>query len=264
MKNVIRIENKDLEIKEWNGERVVTVYDISNLHNKEVKRINENFKNNKDRFKIGKDYFEITTEEMRQSDLTTALSKYSNHKVEKLFTERGYLKLTKTFNDELSWKIQDLLVESYFVVKNNLDKIELPKTYLEALKELVIKEEEKQRLLKENEYKQQLIEEQKPKVDFVDNVLISENVVTTTIIAKQYGMSARAFNKLLNELGVQYKVGGVWVLYSKYENKGYTKVITSLDNKGEARELTKWTQKGREFLYRLLRDNDIVPLNEEV
>lgn len=108
------------------------------------------------------------------------------------------------------------------------------------------------------------VEEQKPKIEFVDNVLISENVVTTTVIAKQYGMSARTFNKLLNELGIQYKVGGVWVLYSKYENKGYTKVITSLDNKGEARELTKWTQKGREFLYRLLRDNDIVPLNEEV
>ena len=264
MKNVIKIENKDLEVKEWNGKRVVTAKDIADLHERDVKRVVENFQNNKEKFELGKDYFEITKEEIRKSKFSESFSKYSKNSVEILYTERGYLKLTKTFNDELSWKIQDLLVESYFIVKNNLDKIELPKTYLEALKELVIKEEEKQRLLKENEYKQQLIEEQKPKVEFVDNVLVSENVVTTTIIAKQYGMSARAFNKLLNELGVQYKVGGVWVLYSKYENKGYTKVITSLDNKGEARELTKWTQKGREFLYRLLRDNDIVPLNEEV
>ena len=116
----------------------------------------------------------------------------------------------------------------------------------------------------ENKKQKELLEKQKPKVEFVDNVLVSENVVTTTIIAKQYGMSARTFNKLLNELEVQYKVGGVWVLYSKYENKGYTKVVTSLDNKGEPRELTKWTQKGREFLYYLLRDNDIVPINEEV
>lgn len=108
------------------------------------------------------------------------------------------------------------------------------------------------------------LEEQKPVIEFTDNVLSSENVVTTTVIAKQYGMSARKFNKLLNELGIQYKVGKVWVLYSKYENKGYTKVITQLDNNNEPRELTKWTQKGRKFLYEVLRNEDIVPINEEI
>lgn len=76
----------------------------------------------------------------------------------------------------------------------------------------------------ENEKLNITLEEQRPVIEFTDNVLLSENVVTTTVIAKQYGMSARKFNKLLNELGIQYKVGKVWVLYSKYENKGYTKV----------------------------------------
>ena len=147
----------------------------------------------------------------------------------------GYIHTTEEDNEE------DIMAKALIIAQRTIDRKN------ERIKELNSK-----------------VEEQKPKVEFVDNVLISENVVTTTIIAKQYGMSARTFNKLLNELGVQYKVGGVWVLYSKYENKGYTKVITSLDNKGEPRELTKWTQKGREFLYYLLRDNDIVPINEEI
>ena len=116
----------------------------------------------------------------------------------------------------------------------------------------------------ENEKLNDTLEEQRPVIEFTDNVLSSDNVVTTTVIAKQYGMSARKFNKLLNELGIQYKVGKVWVLYSKYENKGYTKVITQLDNNNEPRELTKWTQKGRKFLYEILRDEDIVPINEEI
>lgn len=116
----------------------------------------------------------------------------------------------------------------------------------------------------ENDKLNSTLEEQRPVIEFTDNVLSSDNVVTTTVIAKQYGMSARKFNKLLNKLGIQYKVGKVWVLYSKYENKGYTKVITQLDNNNEPRELTKWTQKGRKFLYEILRDEDIVPINEEI
>lgn len=120
------------------------------------------------------------------------------------------------------------------------------------------------RLKLENTEQKEIIIEQKPKVEFADNVLSSEKVVTITVIAKQYGMSAVKFNKLLNKLGVQYKVNGVWVLYSKYQDKGYTKVVTQIDRNGEPRELTKWTNKGRKFIYELLRDNDIVPVDEEI
>lgn len=116
----------------------------------------------------------------------------------------------------------------------------------------------------ENKKQKELLEKQKPKVEFVDNVLSSEKVVTITVIAKQYGMSAIKFNKLLNKLGIQYKVNGVWVLYSKYQDKGYTKMVTQLGKNGEPRELTKWTNKGRKFIYELLRDNDIVPIDEEI
>ena len=109
------------------------------------------------------------------------------------------------------------------------------------------------------------LEEQKSVIEFTDNVLLSENVVTTTVIVKQYGMSARKFNKLLNELGIQYKQSNQWLLYSKYQEKGYTQSVTYADEDTEFTKLnTKWTQKGRKFLYEKLRDNDIVPINEEI
>ena len=105
--DVIKINDKELEIKEWKSKRVVTAKDIADLHERDVKRVVENFQNNKEKFEFGKDYFEITKEEIRKSKFSESFSKYSKNSIEILYTERWYLKLTKTFNDDLSWKIQD-------------------------------------------------------------------------------------------------------------------------------------------------------------
>lgn len=254
MGNIIKINSKDLEVKEWNGKRVVTAKDIADLHERDVKRVVENFQNNKEKFELGKDYFEITKEEIRKSKFSESFSKYSKNSVEILYTERGYLKLTKTFNDELSWKIQDLLVESYFVVKDNLDKIELPKTYLEALKELVVKEEEKQKLLKENEQKQKVIEYQKPKVEYTDNVLKSDTLINISQIAKDFGLSGIKLNKILCENKIQYKQGKQYNLYQKYIDMDLAKSYTYLDTNGSSHMCLKWTEKGRKFIYELLKE----------
>ena len=80
---------------------------------------------------------------------------------------------------------------------------QLPTDYLSALKALVASEEEKQRLTKK-------IEEDKPKVEYTDNVLQAEGLITTTAIAKDFGMSARKLNGILNKEGIQYKQGGQW------------------------------------------------------
>ena len=68
---------------------------------------------------------------------------------------------------------------------------------------------------------QQIITELQPKANYVDMILQSKSLVTITHIAKDYGMSGRKLNKILKELKIQYKVGGQWVLYSKYQNGGY-------------------------------------------
>ena len=91
------------------------------------------------------------------------------------------------------------------------------------------------------------------KARYCDRVLMSGGVVPVSIIAKDYGMTAVAFNRLLHHLGIQYRLSGVWLLYSRYQNKGYTKSQTFCTPKGVDAVHTYWTQKGRRFLYDTLR-----------
>lgn len=113
----------------------------------------------------------------------------------------------------------------------------------------------------------QLIGELKPKADYTDRILQSKSLVTITQIAKDYGMSGAAMNEKLHALGVIYKLGGQWLLYSKYQAKGYTHSetvdITHRDGRGDVRMNTKWTQKGRLFLYEFLKKHGILPVIEQ-
>lgn len=88
----------------------------------------------------------------------------------------------------------------------------------------------------------------KPKADYTDKVLDSKETITATQLAKLFGMTANAFNRKLNEIGIQYKVGDQWVLYKKYQSKGYTQTKTYCDNAGHPHDATHWTQKGKHFI----------------
>lgn len=113
------------------------------------------------------------------------------------------------------------------------------------------KEEKALRLIAE-----QKVAEYEPKISYLDTILSSTDTVTTSQIAADYGLSARALNKLLHELGVQRKVSGQWLLYKKHMNCGYTKSHTTPIKQSEGPDRivmnTKWTQKGRLFIYNLL------------
>lgn len=118
----------------------------------------------------------------------------------------------------------------------------------------------------ENTQQKQLIGELKPKADYLDQILQSKALVTITAIAKDYGMSAKAFNKKLHELKVQFKQGHQWFLYRDYHNCGYTHSetveYTHSNGRKDVTMNTKWTQKGRLFLYELLKKNGIIPMIE--
>lgn len=119
----------------------------------------------------------------------------------------------------------------------------------------------------ENTQQKQVIGELKPKADYLDQILQSKALVTITAIAKDYGMSAKALNKKLHELKIQFKQGHQWFLYSKYHSCGYTHSETveyeHRDGTKDVTMNTKWTQKGRLFLYELLKKNNIVPTIEK-
>lgn len=114
---------------------------------------------------------------------------------------------------------------------------------------------------------QKVIEELQPKASYYDMILQCKDLIATTVIAKDYGMSAKKFNAILHELGIQFKQGDVWVLYAKYQGNGYLKTKTHNFPDAEvvqhSKEHSYWTQKGRLFLYDLLKQNDIFPLMEK-
>ncbi|WP_350343249.1 phage antirepressor KilAC domain-containing protein [Proteinivorax tanatarense] len=115
----------------------------------------------------------------------------------------------------------------------------------------------------ENAKNRQMIGELKPKASYYDLVLQNKSVVPITVIAKDYGMSGRALNKLLHELGVQYKMHGTWLLYQHYADMGYTQSKTHAIDANRNKMHTYWTQKGRLFLYDLLKnEQNLLPLVE--
>lgn len=144
-----------------------------------------------------------------------------------------------------------------------------PDFAIKVFNELKAEREKRKALETTVNVQKQLIGELKPKADYTDQVLKSKSLVTITQIAKDYGMSGRQFNKLLNDIGVQYKTGGYnkqWLLYSKYQDKGWTHSETIRFTRSDGREdfvlETKWTQKGRLGLYQLLKAWGILPMIE--
>ena len=129
-------------------------------------------------------------------------------------------------------------------------------------------EQEKRRALQSTVAVQsQQITELQPKASYYDVVLNSKDLLSIGKIAKDFGKSAVWLNKWLHEQGVQYKQGEIWLLYQKYAEQGYTSTKTQpyLGNDGvtHTKVHTYWTQKGRLFIYDLLKTNGILPLIEK-
>lgn len=123
---------------------------------------------------------------------------------------------------------------------------------------------ENRRLLNVKHEQEKIIEVQASKVEYADNVLLSTSTYSTTQIAKELGLSACKLNKLLHENGVQYRQGGQWFLYEKYQDKGYMKTKTYTYDKKDGRIGTMltsvWTEAGRMFIHSLAGSgNDTLP-----
>lgn len=108
--------------------------------------------------------------------------------------------------------------------------------------------------------------EMTPKVDYVDRILSSVECVTVSQIAQDYGMSAKRFNKILQNARIQHRIGEQWILYAEHQGKGYVKTKTHDFEKPNGmygtKQLTVWTQKGRMFLYEELKKHGVLPMIE--
>lgn len=113
----------------------------------------------------------------------------------------------------------------------------------------------------------QQIAELQPKASYYDVVLNCKDLISIGKIAKDYGWSAQKLNEYLHKHGVQYKQGKTWLLYQDYAGMGYTSTKTHVYHGDDGMEHaaephTYWTQKGRLFIYDLLKSDGIYPLIE--
>ncbi|MEI3336229.1 MAG: phage antirepressor KilAC domain-containing protein [Clostridium sp.] len=141
--------------------------------------------------------------------------------------------------------------------------LENPDIAIAALTKLKEEREERKQLECQTRIQRQQIAEMQPKASYYDLILQNKNTVPITQIAKDYGMSGRKFNELLHELGVQYKFRKTWLLYQQYAECGYTQSRTYAIDDNRSVMHTYWTQKGRIFLYDLLKNEGIYPLIEQ-
>lgn len=184
-------------------------------------------------------------------------------------TPKGCLILASGYDALLREKIIDRLEE---LERFNVPKV--PQSFSEALllaakQQQMIESQQKELESKNGEitHLSSTITEMQPKISYVDMVLQCKETVTTTQIAQDYGKSAKAFNVLLRNFGIQHKVGGQWILYSKYLPCGYVQsdtidIVHANGTKGVVMH-TKWTQKGRLFIYEELKKNNVLPLIEK-
>lgn len=141
-----------------------------------------------------------------------------------------------------------------------------PDVLIQALTELKKEREEKEKLKETVAVQNQQITEMTPKAGYYDVVLNCKDVISTTEIAKDYGWSAKRMNAYLHEKKIQFKQGRIWLLYQKYSEQGLTSTKTSVYNGSDGLSHssihTYWTQKGRLFIYELLKKDGILPIME--
>lgn len=172
-----------------------------------------------------------------------------------------------------SWLAEDVIptirkTGGYIAFNQNMTDEEIMARAIMVAQSTIKKREEEIRLLAEQNNQLALENQQlKKDHDYFDKILSSKATMTTTQIAQDYGMSAKAFNKILKDLHIQYKINKQWILYAPYISQGYVQSrtinITRSNGTPDTVLNTEWTQKGRIFLYNKLKDNNIIPLIEQ-
>jgi len=164
--------------------------------------------------------------------------------------------MTKTEKGE---NIRDYFLQMEKVAKKEIPAAPTPQNedmkLLEAFQILQNRIEQKDETIKLQEKE---LQQSAPKVEYHDKVLQSSTSYNVSQIASELGLTAFALNQILTTNKVQYKRGGMWILYSNYQGKGYTDTKTwsgmTSDGRQKTNMQTVWTEKGRKFIHELLQE----------
>ena len=190
----------------------------------------------------------------------------ANKTIEKIFIPEGDLyrlimrsKLPEAVEFE-SWVCDRILPSirkhgAYITAETLHKTMSDPRELAKLLTALADEQDKRRKLEEENAFLS-------VKAKYYDRILQSKNSVPVTQIAKDYGMSAIAFNRMLHDFGIQYPIRGSWVLYAEYSDKNYTQSKTYQIGDDKAVMHTCWTQAGRIFLYNFLAERGIMPMCE--
>lgn len=165
------------------------------------------------------------------------------------------------------WVFDDVLpiIRKYGIYATNTvleQMIAKPEFAISMLQEIKNERDKRMTAEKENLHNLALITAMESKLTYYDEILKNPLSIPVSKIAKDYGMSAIAFNRMLNAKGLQFPFLDTWLLYAKYQDQGYTHSYTHSVNHKKAVVQTNWTQKGKLFLYEFLKENGISPMIE--
>ena len=185
-----------------------------------------------------------------------------------LLTKKGCDMVANKMTGEKGVLFTAVYIANFYEMEKSLEQsqFQLPMTYKEAMLQLIEKEEEKEQLLLENKTLSAEMAIQAPKADYADKVLSSVSTMNITQIAKEFGMSGQAMNKLLKGLKIQFYSGGQWVLQSPHDKYDYvdteTHAFTNSKGEPDSNRRTKWTESGKRFIHDKLKEAGILPVNQ--
>lgn len=218
---LVKINNIELGIKEFKNERVVTAWDIADVHGREPKRVNEQFNRNRDKMIEGEDFYVIKRSEIPKSLSATLKDLWAFAPAMKemiLFTESGYLMLNKAFDDDLSWQIQRQLVKGYFKLKELKPSIDKDKRLEIMEKNANVRMAKMLKSLipfsKSERYKEILVSEATKVLtgrELIPPPEVEAKTITATQIAERLGVSVQKIGVISNKYNLKTEQNGYWV-----------------------------------------------------
>lgn len=232
---------------------------------------------------VGKDVAEILEYQNGSRDINRHVDEEDRHKV--MLFDGNQNKETIIINESglysliLSSKMPNAKKFKHWVTADVLPAIrktgmyateellENPDLAIQAFTALKLEREKNKKLNTTVKVQEQQIMELQPKASYYDLVLNCPDLLSVTVIAKDYGKSAKWLNNFLKEHKIQFKQGKIWLLYKEYAEQGYTSTKTHTVNGNDGKQHSKvntyWTQKGRLFIYALLKSEGILPIMEQ-